>query len=409
MTKLIDKNTIKNQETLAYHDQCIVPNEQDNIELAAIAKNKMTHLLKKCALKQDVVSLENLHEHLRVAMTLEFSTIPPYFCALYSIEVGDTTQPDYKQIYGDNAEAASLIRSVMMEEMLHFTLVGNILNATKGAMKINQADYVPDYPTILPDSAGQFVVHLRKFDRSAIKTFLQIEQPTPPGTKPKLNEYTTIGQFYHAIEDLLEALEKEAQVRGETIFDGDENLQIDAKYYYGAGGEIIAVDSLKTAKAAIKIILEQGEGSEHSIYDTDAKKFGQINEISHYFKFNEIYEEQRYASCQRNPRQPPQGTRMQIKYDKVYNMGINPKTKDFVTSDLKKLSNDFNLLYRDLLDGLQKAFSGEKETFLQSVCEMYKLRYTAEELMRNPISCKNINAGPTFEFLTDREVGELTK
>jgi hypothetical protein len=100
---------------------------------------------------------------------------------------------------------------------------------------------------------------------------------------------------------------------------------------------------------------------------------------------------------------------MQIKYDKVYNMGVNPKTKDFVSSELKKLSNNFNLLYRELLDGLQKAFTGNSEIFLESVCQMYQLRYAAEELMRNPIYGQHINAGPTFEFLTNKQVKELTE
>ncbi|MBL4659965.1 MAG: ferritin-like protein [Alcanivoracaceae bacterium] len=398
---------MKNQKTLAYHDQCIIPTEQENKELAALSNSKMSHLLKSCALKKNEISLENLHEHLRVAMTLELSTIPPYLCALYSIEVGDSTKADYQKSYGDNAEVATLIRSVMMEEMLHFTLVGNILNAVQGEIKINHKDFVPEYPTVLPDSAGQFVVHLSKFDQSSIKTFLQIEQPTPAGTEPKLDEYETIGQFYHAIQDLMQALEEEARDKGETIFKGAKTHQIDAKFYYGGGGEIIAVNNLKNAKAAIKIILEQGEGSEHSIYDTDKKDFKQINEISHYFKFNEIYEQQRYASCQIGPKVPPQGTRMDIKHDKVYNMGINPKTENFVSADLKNLSHQFNQLYRELLDGLQKAFTGHKDEFLSSVCQMYQLRYKAVELMRNPILGTRVNAGPTFEFLSDQEIKDM--
>lgn len=388
-----------NQKTLPYHQQYIAPSSQEIKEVESLlSQDKMTSLLKSCAINKDV-SIENLHEHLRIAMMLELSTIPPYLCALYSIETGDTNDKDYKAEFGDNAEAAYLIRSVMMEEMLHFTLAGNILNAVGGEMAINDHKYVPEYPTILPDSAGKFLVHLSKFDKSAIKTFLRIEQPTPPNTKPKLDDYETIGQFYHAIIVLMEALEKEAQSNNTTIFTGDSSLQIDAKYYYGGGGEIIPVSDMDSAIAAITIILEQGEGSQHSIYDTDKKDFNQINELAHFFKFNEIYEGQRYAPCQQNPKEPPQGTKMAIKYDKVYNMGINPKTEDFVSQDLKDLSDEFNGLYKELLDGLQKAFTGESEEFLKAVCNMYKLRYKAVELMRNPIPGKRVNAGPTFEYL----------
>ncbi|MDC8004087.1 ferritin-like protein [Aureisphaera galaxeae] len=384
------------QKNLPYHERFVQPTAKEQKVEATLEKNKMLRSLMSVSLQQD--TLADLHEHLRVAMMLELSTIPPYLCALYSIMKGDMTDPNYKEEYGDNAEAAALIRSVMMEEMLHFTLAGNILNAVGGEMKINHKEYVPEYPTVLPDSAGKFQVHLSKFDKAAIRTFLRIEQPTPPETKPKLEGYTTIGQFYHAIEELMKKLEKEAKKKKKTIFTGDRKLQIDDTYYYGGGGKILEVRNLTTALDAIEEILEQGEGSETTIYDND-DEFGQIRELAHYFKFNEIYEAQRYAHCQTDPKDPPEGTKMDIRYDKVYNMGIDPKTEDFVTDELKALSHEFNLEYRKLLDLLQSAFQGQQEDFLEAVGVMYKLRYKAVALMRNPIPGKRINAGPTFEFV----------
>ena len=396
---------MKDKRTIPYHLQFIEPTSSEQITVGELGNHKMVQLLNDLFLTSrggEKDTLENLHEHLRVAMTLELSTIPPYLCALYSIEKGDTTKSDYHEIYGDNAEAAHIIRSVMMEEMLHFTLVGNVLNAVGGDICINEKKYVPEYPTVLPDSAGLFKIHLSKFDKTAIKTFLRIEQPTPTDAKPALNGYTTIGQFYHAIVKLMEKLEIEAEDRGETIFTGDESLQIDKRYYYGGGGEIISVTNLESAKAAIDVILEQGEGSETSIYDTDHEEFGQIRELAHYFKFNEIYEERRYATCQTNPKDPPDGSKMHIKYDKVYNMGIDPKTANFVSPALKALSTAFNMEYRKLLDSLQAAFTGDQEQFLHAVAEMYKLRYQAVELMRIPIPGQRVNAGPSFEFLEDK-------
>lgn len=391
---------MSNQKTLPYHLQFVQPTEKEVKEEPVLVQNKMIKCLHSCA-ENKTISLDNLHEHLRIAMMLELSTIPPYLCALYSIEVGDTTKTDYKEKYGDNADVAFTIRTVMMEEMLHFTLVGNILNATKGKVMINTAKYVPEYPTALPDSAGLFQVNIGKFDKSALRTFLRIEQPTPEDAPSRLDGYTTIGQFYHAIVDLMEKLEEKAQAEGSTIFKGESDLQIDTNYYYGGGGEVIAVHNLQEAKDAIDVILKQGEGSETTIYDSDHEKFSQLRELAHYFKFNEIYEEQRYATSQVNPKEPPQGTKMDIKYDQVYNMGINPKTEDFVSEDLKKLSNEFNMLYRNLLDRLQDAFTGKQNEFIKAVSQMYQLKYKAVELMRNPIPCKKVNAGPTFEFLSE--------
>lgn len=384
------------QKNLPYHQRYVTPTAKEMKEEHTLSQHKMIQSFKTLAKKQN--TLADLHEHLRVAMMLELSTIPPYLCALYSIMKGDTTDPNYTAEYGDNAEAAALIRSVMMEEMLHFTLVGNILNAVGGEMKINHKEYVPEYPTVLPDSAGKFQVHLSKFDKAAIRTFLRIEQPTPPETEPKLEGYTTIGQFYHAIEVLMTKLETAAQKQGKTIFTGSKKLQIDENYYYGGGGKIICVTNLTTAKDAIEVILEQGEGSQTTIYDND-QEFGQIRELAHYFKFNEIYEAQRYAHCQVDPKDPPEGTKMDIRYDKVYNMGIDPKTEDFVSDELKALSHEFNKQYRELLDYLQNAFQGKQQDFIEAVAVMYKLRYNAVALMRNPIPGTKVNAGPTFEFV----------
>ena len=61
---------------------------------------------------------------LQKAIELELATIPPYLVALLSIELQG------------NREPAELIRSVMIEEMLHLVLVSNVLNAVGGHLSI---------------------------------------------------------------------------------------------------------------------------------------------------------------------------------------------------------------------------------------------------------------------------------
>ena len=78
-----------------------------------------------------ITSLESLREHLQWAIELEHSTIPPYLCALYSIEPGR------------NLEAVEVISSVVVEEMLHLTLAANLLNAVGGRPRL-------DIPQMLP-------------------------------------------------------------------------------------------------------------------------------------------------------------------------------------------------------------------------------------------------------------------
>ena len=54
------------------------------------------------------------------AIELEHATLPPYLCALYSLDAAR------------NPDAVAVISGVFVEEMLHLTLAANILNAVGG-------------------------------------------------------------------------------------------------------------------------------------------------------------------------------------------------------------------------------------------------------------------------------------
>ena len=64
-----------------------------------------------------ISTLERLRDHLQWAMELGHFTIPPYLCALYSL---DTSR---------NLQASEVIRSILVEEMPHLMLAANLLNA----------------------------------------------------------------------------------------------------------------------------------------------------------------------------------------------------------------------------------------------------------------------------------------
>ena len=61
-----------------------------------------------------IETLESLREYLQWAIELEHSTLPPYLCALYSLD------PER------NPEAVEVVGSVFVEEMLHLTLTANL-------------------------------------------------------------------------------------------------------------------------------------------------------------------------------------------------------------------------------------------------------------------------------------------
>jgi len=86
---------------------------------------------------------------------------------------------------GHNEETARIIRSVAMEEMLHVALAANVLKAFGGTVRLTDGDFLPRYPAAFPHSAGEFQVSLEKFSRPALRTFLKIEHPAPPGAPPQ--------------------------------------------------------------------------------------------------------------------------------------------------------------------------------------------------------------------------------
>ena len=67
-----------------------------------------------------IVTFDDLREHLQWAIELEHPTLPPYLCALYSLD------PEW------NPAAVEVAASVFAEEMLHLALAANLLNAVGG-------------------------------------------------------------------------------------------------------------------------------------------------------------------------------------------------------------------------------------------------------------------------------------
>src|SRR5262249_44844149 len=80
----------------------------------------------------------DLYQFLQSAIELEHATIPAYLQALYSIK------------HDQNRVVAALIRSIVVEEMLHMTIAANVMNAIGGEPVINKPNFVPIYPGPLP-------------------------------------------------------------------------------------------------------------------------------------------------------------------------------------------------------------------------------------------------------------------
>jgi hypothetical protein len=326
--------------------------------------------------------LDHLRSHLQTAIEVEHSTIPPYLCALYSIKDGS------------NLEAAQIIKSVVVEEMLHMILAANVLNAIGGSPTLDNSEFVPKYPTFLRHSDDAFHVNLEKFSRHAIETFRRIERPAKPSALPEAYRYHSLAQFYAAIELGL------CELSVQRIFTGEPSRQVTPEHYSGGSGEVTPVTDLSSALMALGEITGQGEGVDHTIWEGDHEKFGQVKEPAHYFRFDEIYRQQRYTADD-TLTSGPSGNRLVVQWDHVYPMRSNPKMANYQHDSAPwRKSHAFNRSYTALLDELHIALNGNPKRLNQSVAGMYDLKQQAVELMKIPVGDEEMTAGPSFEYVS---------
>jgi CDGSH-type Zn-finger protein len=334
-----------------------------------------------------ITTVDSLRRHLQWAIEIEHGTLPPYLCALYSIKEGY------------NEEAAEVVHSVFMEEMLHLTMAANLLNAVGGSPKLDTPSLLPRFPTYLPHSNRAFEVPLMKFSREAVDVFLKIERPGEHDGLPEDDKFETIGQFYEAIEVALKRLAGE--LGEEALFCGDPARQVTDELYYGGSGRIVTVTDLQSALAALEEIVEQGEGLQHQeVWDGDRDMFhSEREEVAHYFRFQEIYVGRRHAPGD-TPQSGPTGEPFNVDWEAVHNMRPNPRSKDYPKgSEIRAQMNEFNHAYSGVLHLLDECFNGSPRLLAVATGAMYGLKEQAIELMKLPSGDGETTVGPSFEYV----------
>lgn len=340
---------------------------------------------KGIAPSEHIISVERLKELLQCAIRIEHATIPPYLSALYSIKEGC------------NLQASAVIRSVVVEEMLHMILAANILNAIGGTPEMNTRQFMMSYPGPLPESDGKYDVRLLKFSKEAIRIFLKIEKPAD-STMPQAYKYTSIGQFYLALRNGLIYCDQHC---GGIFKNEHPERQVGPEHYYGSGGNIIKVHNLSDALLAIDEIVGQGEGVDGSINDPDDDLFSDDIEYAHYFRFNEIFQERFYQKGD-TPQSGPSGKKLPVDWTAVRNMKPDITMSDYTKdSDLWHMAKDFNKQYKALLNNINAACNGQPQLLTKGIALMYDLKYRAIELMKIPLGYGELTAGPTFEYEED--------
>lgn len=335
-------------------------------------------------------SLDALREHLQWAIELEHATLPPYLCALYSVD--PTRNPDVAQALG----------GVFVEEMIHLALAANLLNAVGGQPRLDPSSLLRRHPRTLPHGDRSLQLSLVPFGTTALEMFLRLEQPAVPGAPPEGDDYETIGQFYDAIEQGLRQLC--AELGEKEVFCGVEARQVTGGPFAHTGGSLTAVTDLASALAALEEIVEQGEGTARGeVWDGDRDIFHpDRDEVSHYYRFQELRLGRRYLRGD-TPQSGPTGEAVAVDYsDGVLPMRPNPVMADHPSgSPIRAAQEKFNGTYCQLLEQLDQAFNGSPQMLGAATGAMYALKAQAQSLMMMPDG-DDTTAGPTFEYVDSR-------
>lgn len=333
-----------------------------------------------------IETLEDLREHLQWAIEVEHATLPPYLCALYSLDPSR------------NPEAVQVVGSVFVEEMIHLTLAANLLNAVGGHPRLDTPMMLQRYPGPLPHGDNSLELSLVAFGAEALEMFLRLERPAPAGAPAEGDRYETIGQFYRAIEKGIRQLCTEL---GEPeVFCGDPARQVTAGPFHHSGGRLAAVNDLTSALAALEEIVEQGEGTTRGgVWDGDQDIFHpDRDEVAHYYRFQELKLGRRYRRGD-TPQSGPTGDALSVDLGGVYPMRPNPRLADHAPgSRIRAAQNDFNHTYCALLNQLEQAFNGSPTMLGVATGTMYTLKDQAQKLMTMPDG-EGTTAGPTFEYV----------
>jgi CDGSH-type Zn-finger protein/truncated hemoglobin YjbI len=304
---------------------------------------------------------EALYYMLCEAAELEHGIMCQYLYAAFSLK-----QSEDEGLSPEEAQAVQRWRKrishVATQEMLHLSLVHNLLSAIGGAPHLSR----PNFPH--PASHYPAGVHLAllPFGEPSLQHFMFLERPegmdiddaegmaafgrAAPAMQqgeivPRSQDFKTVGHLYRSIEAGIAHLAGKFGER--RLFVGPPRAQATQQYF--GWPELVAVTGAASAQKAIDEILEQGEGPRGHWRDAH---FGQFVEIL------DEYTQLREANPAFDPARP------------VVTVNVRPSERDtgvpLVTDPLTRQVMDlFNVTYEALLLMLQRFFAHTEETDAQ--------------------------------------------
>jgi len=331
------------------------------MSFTTVKNTSITELLHTESANRDI---DWLKSSLNAAIELELATLPPYLCAWWSIK--DSSAP-----------AAGLIRSVLIEEMLHMGLVANMLTTIGGTPTISTV--LPSYPGPLPGGVRpQLTVYLAGLSKTYLdEVCKQIEYPESGPIAFFAGEtFPTIGAFYDAILVAFQEL-KPAMTGANQLVDTVGSHQL------------YAINTLADVEKAINEIKVQGEGTALS---PDSEEFG--GELAHYYKFDEISHGRKLIQVDGMWRYAGDV----IPFPDTYPMAqVHQGGWNNPSPQVQQLLDSFNNTFKLVLDNLEDAWTtGDKDKLGMAIGLMFQLKDPAVQLMQIPLPDGRGNYGPDF-------------
>ena len=323
---------------------------------------------------------DKLHVYLQNAIELEHSTIPPYLTAMFSLRSGTNHRID------------TLIRSIVIQEMLHMSIAANILIAIGGRPQINNPAFIPKYPGPLPMDIGGLIVGIEAFSMPVVKqTFMAIEQPEDeipvrtPGLLEAAETYATIGEFYDAIKAQIRAL-------GPSIFvNPTAPPQVVAPHWFPPD-KLYPITDPDTACRAIDLIKLEGEGTALTPYQSP-------DDPAHFYKFGSIVAGRELVTTPTGYAYA--GAAIPFDPDGIWPLKPNCTIAEFaVGTQARTRIEQYAWNYSSLLNALHDAFNGEPARLDAAIGAMYDLRVVAVAMMQtvaDPQTGQTV--GPSYEYV----------
>src|SRR6516162_6774675 len=347
------------------------------------------------------------------AAELEHGIMCQYLYAAFSLK-----QPGAEGLSQAEADAVRRWRKhifhIAAQEMLHLSLVQNLLSAIGAAPHLSR----PNFPQ--PASHYPAGVHLTllPFGEEALRHFMFLERPegmdigdaagmaafeqAVPAAMPRVQvgeivprgqDFATVGHLYRSIEaGIAHLAEKYGE---ESLFVGPPRAQATQQYF--GWPELVAVTDVASAQRAVDEILEQGEGPRGHWRDAH---FGQFVAIL------DEYMELKLANPAFDAVRP------------VVPVNVRPAERQIdiplVTDPLARQVMDlFNVTYEILLLLLQRFFAHTEETDaqLKALADAgVNLMFGAIEPLGNLVTTlpagpdyPGLTAGPSFELFYESD------